>query len=70
MDAVDRLRNLPPREVCEHGSQRAKCPVCELATLTDILRALVDAVRAQDDVLDPTGDLIRAVKDAESWIGK
>lgn len=29
-DIVKRLKKMPPREVCEHGSQKVKCPICEL----------------------------------------
>jgi len=31
MNHDERLRKLPPREVCEHGSIKVKCPICELA---------------------------------------
>ncbi len=32
-DLVAKLHATPPREICEHGSQRAKCPHCENSQL-------------------------------------
>lgn len=40
----------------------------DVETLTDVLRELVEAVREQDDVLDPSSRLVQALRDAESWI--
>lgn len=28
-DLIQKLRNSPPREICEHGSQRVKCDHCD-----------------------------------------
>lgn len=33
MTDLARMRNAPPREICEHGSQKAKCVICENAAL-------------------------------------
>jgi hypothetical protein len=41
-----------------------------ITELETALRYLVDAVEQQGDELDPTNDLMRAVRDAKSWLGK
>ena len=63
-------------DICEHGSIRRKCPNCENAILTDeldtiyaVLIELVGAVDEQSDGLDPADRLVRAMKDARSWVG-
>ena len=40
MGIVSKLKSLHPREVCEHGSQKAKCPTCELAAAEDRIALL------------------------------
>lgn len=44
-DIVDRLRALPPSEICEHGSQVKKCLVCENQRLDAEIERLRAAVR-------------------------
>lgn len=36
------LKASPPREICEHGSQKVKCPICE----NIVLEARVEALEA------------------------
>jgi len=45
-DLIQKLRNSPPREICEHGSQRVKCDHCDNERLeieNERLRELADA---------------------------
>lgn len=39
-----------------------------IAELEAVLRALAQAVREQDDAIDPSSKLMQALRDAESWI--
>ena len=43
-DIVESLRALPPREICEHGSQKRKCLVCENLALDAEIERLRDEV--------------------------
>lgn len=45
-DIVERLRSLPPREICEHGSQKVKCPECECVDLERRVSELEEQVAA------------------------
>lgn len=40
----------------------------ELRTVLNVLRELVAAIEEQDDVLDPTSRLVKALRDAKSWL--
>jgi hypothetical protein len=70
MDIVDKLRALPPRDVCEHGSQRVKCPICEViaweqraAHIARRLRYLADCV-PNDELTTELHALAREMEDA------
>lgn len=43
-DLLQMLRNSPPREICEHGSQRVKCPHCEINALDATIILLTDEI--------------------------
>ncbi len=49
MDIMERMKNTPPREVCEHGSQRVKCPICELSDAEAEIERLRAVVRQYED---------------------
>lgn len=57
MTIADKLRSLPPREICEHGSQKVKCPICEAAEAQEYIlmleRALYAALHNVDVGFDP-----------------
>ncbi len=55
-------------EISDEDLASLRRRAADVETLKDILRALVKSVRSQEDVLDPTDDLIQAVRDAESWL--
>lgn len=46
-DQIQRMCNAPPREVCEHGSQKVKCVHCDNIAL----KAEIAALRSQIDDL-------------------
>lgn len=47
-DLIQKLRNSPPREICEHGSQRVKCVHCD----NDRLEAEIEQLRARVAALE------------------
>lgn len=55
-------------EISDEDLASLRRRAADVETLKDILRALVESVRSQEDALDPTHDLIQAVRDAESWL--
>lgn len=65
-EALDILRER--NALLEASLPELRQRAADVETLTDILAALVAAVRDQDDVLDPASDLVRALRDAESWL--
>jgi hypothetical protein len=68
MDIVDKLRSLPPREVCEHGSIKAKCLVCEVADQDRRIAELEAALRRISERMnlssDPSVDEIKRLAKA------
>lgn len=69
MNHDERLRKLPPREVCEHGSIKVKCPICELVEVeaeNARLRYILKDLRANGQ-LSHGGDGPLAYVDGESW---
>lgn len=39
------MRVPAPREICEHGSQKVKCPICELDAAENRISEIEDALR-------------------------
>ena len=58
-DLVQRLRNSPPREICEHKLQKVKCPHCENDALEDALARKDAEIAAANAEID---ELVRALK--------
>lgn len=55
--------------IMAYCSEAAEAHV-RIAELEAVLAALVEAVEGQDDVLDPTADIVRAMRDAQSHLPK
>lgn len=65
-DLVQRLRNSPPREICEHKLQKVKCPHCENDALEDALaRKDAEIAELRADVRQANRICAREIQRAE-----
>lgn len=60
-ELVEHIRNLPSREICEHGSQKVKCIICENEDLERENQRYRKA-------LEPFADSAKDYKSDNPWI--
>lgn len=56
MDIADKLRSLPPREVCDPCSQKVKCPICEVIAWEQRASHIARRLRYLADSVDRLGE--------------